>query len=255
MLAASIRALPSHVIRKLNNLLLAASALVALVAFVKRNDLPASLVFRKELAVEPRQTVTAEPPFSVTYANVLYRIEPLFAYDLYGLVVSYRLHDGNSTMHRRANDHLNVADLCVAWSDTAFSPTLRKIDFWNGVFTCNFSTRDADAWARFKTNQVSNNHLLSADEWTRRLIDEVHIGDQIHVRGLLASYASPGGRRGTSTTREDQGDGACETIFVEDFAVLEPAHSRWRLTLYAALAALAVGLVVHFRLPYRPYGD
>jgi hypothetical protein len=83
----------------------------------------------------------------------------------------------------------------------------------------------------------------------------VRIGDQIHVRGLLASYASPGGKRGTSTTRDDQGDGACETIFVRDFAVLEPAHNAWRFALYAALAALALGLVVHFRLPYRPYAD
>ena len=242
-------------IRPLNNLLLAASALTALVAFWNRNDLPATLAFRQELADEPQQTATAEPPFSVSYAGVSYKIEPKFAYDLYGLVVSYRLHDGTSTMHRRANDHLNVADLCVVWGDTAFSPTLRKVDFWNGVFTCNFQTRDAEAWARLATNQVSNNHLLSADEWTRRRVGDVRIGDQIHVRGLLASYASPGGTRGTSTTREDQGDGACETILVRDFAVLEPARSGWRLALYCALGALAAGLLIHFRLPYRPYAD
>src|SRR5262245_31947566 len=141
-------------IRKLNNLLLAASALAALVAFWHRNDLPANLAFRPELAAAPRQTATSEPPFSVAYAGVSYKIEPQFAYDLYGLVVSYRLHDGNSTMHRRANDHLNVADICVVWSDTAFSPTLREVKFWNGVFTCNFATRSADAWARFAANQV-----------------------------------------------------------------------------------------------------
>jgi hypothetical protein len=184
---------------------------------------------------------------------VSYKIEPQFDYDLYGLVVSYRLHDGNSTMHRRARDHLNVADLCVVWSNTAFSPTLRKIDFWNGIFTCNFQTRDAEAWARFATNQVSNNHLLSADERVRNRVADVRIGDQIHVRGLLASYASPGGTRGTSITRDDQGNGACETIFIKDFAVIEAARSGWRLLLYGALAALAASVVVYFRLPYRPY--
>lgn len=241
-------------IRKLNNVLLAVSAVVALAAFWHRNDLPADLEFRKELAAEPRQTATDEPPFSVAYAGVSYAVEPKFAYDLYGLVVSYRLHDGTSTMHRRANDHLNVADICVAWSDTAFSPTLREIRFWNGIFTCNFETRDAEAWARFATNQVSNNHLLSADDRIRDRVAEVSIGDQIHVRGLLASYASPGGKRGTSTTRDDEGNGACETIFIESFAVLEPAHHGWRLALYCALAALAAGIAVHLGLPYRPYG-
>ncbi|HEX5045832.1 MAG TPA: hypothetical protein VFX89_01830 [Gammaproteobacteria bacterium] len=241
-------------IRKLNNVLLAASALVALVAFWHRNDLPAGLAFRDELEAEPRQTVTEERPFSVAYAGVSYKIEPQFDYDLYGLVVSYRLHDGNSTMHRRANDHLNVADLCVVWSDTAFSPTLRKIDFWNGIFTCNFETRDAEAWARFATNQVSNNHLLSADALVRNRVAGVRIGDQIHVRGLLASYTSPGGTRGTSITRNDEGNGACETIFVKDFAVIEPARHGWRLMFYCALAAFAAGVIVHVRAPYRPYG-
>jgi len=254
MLAARFRwARSSRVIRKVNNVVLAASALVALVAFWHRNDLPSGLAFRSELKDEPRQAATEKPPFSVVYADVSYQIEPQFDYDLYGLVVSYRLHDGTSTMHRRANDHLNVADLCVVWSDTAFSPTLRKIKFWNGIFTCNFETRDSEAWARFATNQVSNNHLLSADALVRNRVDGVSIGDQIHVRGLLASYTSPGGKRGTSTTRDDQGNGACETIFIEDFAVLEPAQHGWRLALYAALATFVACIVVHLRLPYRPY--
>ena len=60
------------------------------------------------------------------YAGVDYRVEPLFSYELYGLVVSYRQHDGESSMHRWSNDHLNMADVCVVWSDTAFSPTLTQ---------------------------------------------------------------------------------------------------------------------------------
>jgi hypothetical protein len=169
------------------------------------------------------------------------------------MVVSYRQHDGESLMHRRANDHLNVADLCVVWSDTAFSPTLSKIDFWNGIFTCNFSTRDSDAWSHLKLDQVSNNHLISADEGVRARIADVRIGDQVHIRGWLASYGSGAAKRGTSTTREDTGDGACETIFVDDFEVLERAHGAWRTLLYVSLAALAIALTIHFRLPYRPY--
>jgi hypothetical protein len=240
------------VIRTLNKWLLIASSLLVLVAFWNRNDLPAGIAFRTELETPPRQTATAKPPFSVDYAGVTYEVRPQFAYDLYGMIVSYRLHDGESLMHRRANDHLNVADLCVVWSDTAFSPTLRRIRFWNGIFTCNFSTRDSEAWAKLKPNQVSNNHLITADDSLRERVARVRIGDQIHVRGLLAAYGSGSAKRGTSTTRDDTGDGACETIFVEQFDVLEAAVGRWRITLYAALAALIVAVVVHFRLPYRP---
>jgi hypothetical protein len=147
---------------------------------------------------------------------------------------------------------LNVADFCVVWSDTAFSPHLRKIDFWNGIFTCNFETRDDVAWANFKMNQLSNNHLLSADPGVRERIDGIRIGDQIRIKGRLASYGAVGGPvRGTSTTREDTGNGACETIFVEEFEVIAPAVSGWRMAMHASLAVLALGLMLHFAMPYR----
>src|SRR5690606_17046270 len=47
-----------------------------------------------------------------------------FEYDLKGLVVSWRRHDGNSRMHRRANDPLHGADVCVLWGNNARSEHL-----------------------------------------------------------------------------------------------------------------------------------
>ena len=240
-------------LRVLNKWLLVASAVVAIVSFWNRNEVPRNVVFRAELATPPRQTPTAKTPFTVDYAGVRYGVEPKFAYDLYGMVVSYRQHDGESLMHRRANDHLNVADLCVVWSDTAFSPTLHEISFWNGIFTCNFETRDAEAWANFDTHEISNNHLISADDAIRDRVGTVRIGDQVHIRGWLSSYGNGPSKRGTSTTRDDTGNGACETIYIDDFEVLARARSGWRTTLYVALAMLVVCIGAHFGLPYRPY--
>jgi hypothetical protein len=240
-------------IRTLNRWVLGASALLVLVAFWNRNDLPGNIAFRSELEQPPRQTRLSQPPFTVDYAGITYEVEPQFSYDLYGMIVSYRLHDGESLMHRRSNDHLNVADLCVVWSHTAFSPTLRNIRFWNGIFTCNFSTRDSEAWAQLKASEVSNNHLITADDAIRERVAGVRIGDQVRLRGMLARYGSGAGKRGTSTTRDDFGDGACETIFLEQFELLEPARGAWRIALYAALAAFVIAVVVHFSLPYRPY--
>lgn len=240
-------------IRTLNKWLLVASAALAILSFWNRNELPRNVAFRGELADAPRQTPTAKHPFSVDYSGVKYAVEPEFAYDLYGMVVSYRQHDGESLMHLRANDHLNVADLCVVWSNTAFSPTLRKIKFWNGIFTCNFETRDSAAWAHFDMRQVSNNHLISADDAIRDRVASVRIGDQVHIRGWLASYGSGSSKRGTSTTRDDTGNGACETIYIEEFEVLAHARSGWHTTLYVALALFVIAVIAHFSLPYRPY--
>lgn len=195
-------------------------------------------------------------PFEVSYDEVDYLVEPKYEYELYGMIVSYRHHDGNSRMHMQSNDHLNMLDVCVVWGDNALGDHLRKIDFWNGIFTCNVKTSDSDAWAAFDMNKLSNNHLLSNDDFVRDQVTKINIGDQIRVRGWLASYSSEGGgKRGTSTTRTDTGDGACETIFIKEFEIVEPATSYWRLSLYGSLFVLLVGLFAHFRRPYRPYAS
>ena len=243
-------------LRTVNKAVMIVSALTLLVAFWNRNDLPGEIAFNPKLNDAPRQRETHKQPLNVAYAGVEYRVEPLYDYELYGLVVSYRQHDGESSMHKWSNDHLNMADVCVVWSDTAFSPTLSKLDFWNGIFTCNVQTRDSVAWSNFKMNQLSNNHLISADPFVRDSVAEVHIGDQIHVRGWLSRYgAVGGGLRGTSTTREDTGDGACETILVDDFDIIVPGFSLWRATMWTSLAVLLGALAVHFMLPYQPYRD
>jgi len=237
--------------------LLVASALALLVCFWNRNAIPGAIDFQPNLANEPRQKPIAKAPLTVAYAGVDYRVEPLFDYELYGLVVSYRQHDGESSMHRWSNDHLNMADVCVVWSDTAFSEYLRKLDFWNGIFTCNVQTRDSVAWAHFDMTQLSNNHLISADPFIRDRVTEIRIGDQIRIKGWLSRYGAVGGggMRGTSTTREDTGDGACETIFVQEFQIVKPGFSRWRAGMYLALVVLLATLAIHFALPYRPYRD
>ena len=57
-------------------------------------------------------------------------------------------------------------------------------------------------------NEVSNNHLITADDSIRDRVAGVAVGDQVHLRGLLTRYGSGNGVRGTSTTRDDVGDGA-----------------------------------------------
>ena len=185
--------------------MLCASSLVALLSFWNRNDLPPGSAILPALAEEPRQEPTTKEPFAVEYSGVRYEVEPQFEYELNGMVVSYRQHDGSSRMHRAANDHLNVADLCVVWGDTATSPHLSEIEFWNGDFTCNFETSDSAAWESIRPEQISNNHLISDDDAIRDRVADVRIGDQVRVRGWLATYGSGANRRGTSTQARRRG--------------------------------------------------
>ncbi len=75
--------------------------LIALpVAWLKTDTLPKVLSFSHALATEPRQQAIEKPPIDVEMGGVSYRVEPAYHYALDGMVVSYRIHDGDYMLHR-----------------------------------------------------------------------------------------------------------------------------------------------------------
>jgi hypothetical protein len=228
------------------------SLTLSILSCVKRNDFPSTIDIDPSLQVEPLQTTTTQAPFSVEFKDVQYDISPIYEYEIYGVVVSYRQHDGDQMLHKSWNDHLNVADICVVWGSNASELPLNAFKFWNGQFTCNLETRDQTAWEQFDGNKLSNNHLLSADKYIRDVISDVKIGDKVRVRGSLSSYGTDGRRiRGSSTVRTDTGNGACETIYVEDFSIISRMSNPWRTTLWISLIISLLSLVAYIYAPSR----
>lgn len=178
---------------------------------------------------DPVQTEVDLPAFDAEVSGVNYHVQPLYDYELSGIVVSYRQHDGDRGVHKRWRDYFNVADLCVVWGENAADIDLNQIKFSSGRFTCFYEPRNRAIHQAFNTHKLSNNHLLTDDQALAKLISKVKIGDEVRLQGWLSEYTiAGGGTRGTSTTREDTGNGACETIYVNDFEVLGSMHSRWR---------------------------
>ena len=215
-------------------------ALITLIpAFMLRNSFPAPEERLYEPLPSPIQNRSNEPGFQTVHASVDYAVEPRFDYELTGLVVSRAFHNAKYGLHRKWNDHLNVADLCVVWGNNASTLDLNAFDFWNGQFTCNFSTDSDQAWKDFNPDELSNNHLLSDDETIREQIQTVNIGDRIHLKGWLSRYGNKQGfSRDTSTTREDSGNGACETIFIRRFEILDSMDNGWRTAYSVSLFAV-----------------
>ncbi len=239
---------------KIKPIVLGLSLLFLIISFWHRNDFQSDLRPQAELEKPPRQVVISQAPFTVEVSQVRYKVQPLYDYVLYGLVVSYSHHDGNSMLHKLWNDHLNTSDVCVVWSNTAMELDLNDYSFWNGQFTCNVKTSDSAAWARFDMTHLANNHLLSDDKVIRSKIKDISVGDQIYIKGWLSEYASEGGgKRGTSTVRDDTGNGACETIFVNEFQILSASQNPWRLVMYLSLTLVLTTIAYHFFSPYRPY--
>lgn len=210
--------------------------------------LPARTALDDRLTTEPTQTQTDVPAFDALAGGVRYRITPVFEYDISGLVVS--LHHSDAWwdwIHAASNDHLNVVDLCVVWGANAASGAYTRMHFSSGQFVCYFSTEDPSAWRPEYVRALSNNHLLTDDTRVARRLQGLRVGDQIRLRGQLSEYSHNAGfafTRGTSITRDDTGNGACETIFVREVSLLRraPAWPRWLFRLGLLLTAASIAL-------------
>jgi hypothetical protein len=241
----------------LQGLLLAISLGAVAAGLWMRDRLPPPSAILQAVHEAPLQTPIEAAPFAVSAGGVDYRVQPLHRYELRGLVVSR--HDTSAwwdVVHRDWwNDHLNVADLCLVWGTNLSSGVYRALRFWNGTFTCTAGSADAQAWARFEPNALSNNHLLAADPVLVRRLRAIRPGDQVVVRGMLAEYAHDAGlafRRGTSTRRDDRGDGACETIWVTEVQVVRRANAFWRSLLPLAWFGVLLSVIAWFLLPPPP---
>jgi hypothetical protein len=155
-------------------------------------------------------------------------------------------------IHDAWNDRLNVVDLCVIYGENARSGAYQGMEYSSGEFECRFQTSSNDRWRAFSLPALSNNHLLADRPELARRLRNVHVGDQVRVRGYLAQYSHNHGFtffRGTSTTRLDTGNGACETIYVEDFEILRRGEPVWRALFWIGFAAMALCAVLWLRAP------
>ena len=233
-------------------ILLALSLAALALSFRERRRLPPPDRIDTALFEDPVQTeVDVPPPFKVERKGVLYLVTPVLGYDIRGLVVSE--HDSRAftdLAHERWKDNLNVKDVCLVWGRNVTTGVLKKMKFRNRDFTCYYSYPDAATGELFSENGLSNNHLLAGDDNMARKVRSVRRGDQIRVRGWLASYERPGTpfRRGTSTTREDRGNGACETVYVSEFEVLRNGNPGWRRLFGLSAAGAAASVLALFLL-------
>jgi len=214
------------------------------------NDFP-STPFTETLNAPQQEALVSPSERTVHIEEESYLVKGLYDYKLDGLVVSMRHHDGDRGLHKQWKDHINVADLCVLWGDSAQSPHLNAINFWSGRFTCFMDTQSEIAFNSILGHELSNNHLLSNDPRMRERIQRADIGDHVRIRGYLANYRNltTHGFRGTSTNRFDTGDGACETIWVTDFQVVGHHKSGYRYLALGAALTLLVSIYLFFRAP------
>lgn len=201
----------------------------------------------------PRQSATTEPEFTTHVNRQEYTITPKFDYELEGVIVSYHDADafGDIWHHGRWKDFLNLRDLCVIWGQNVESGVYQKMKFSNDSWTCWASWPDSDTGKLFKMNALSNNHMLTDSDTIKKALMDAEPGDHIRLKGLLAEYGNKtsGFKRGTSVTRNDTGNGACETIYLDEFTVINKANRKLRRLYHLAkwqTLLSAIGFLIAF---------
>ncbi len=236
--------------------LLLASITLFACALWQQTQLPERAKWQEVLQQDPKQTPTHRQPFNTTVNGVPYTIKPLYDYQLSGMVVSlHRADTWWDYLHQEWNDHLNISDVCVIFGNNAKNNAYQDFSFSSGQFTCNFKTRSNEAYALFDQTALSNNHLLSDKPDLIEEIRKVRVGDQIYFRGVLAEYAHQhDGRafkRGSSTVRTDTGNGACETIYIDEFVILKAGGAPWHTLKWLAVLLFIIGSVMWYKAPFR----
>lgn len=201
-------------------------------AYFYKDKLPDPSYYDLDQLDEPIQTPASEQTFTLRVNAQEYLVKPEFSYELDGVVVSY--HDADDLTdiwhHKRWKDFINLRDLCVIWGGNVESGVYKRMTFSNDNWTCWASWPDAAAGALFKMNALSNNHLLTDDDAVKTALMSAEPGDHVRLKGVLASYSNKasGFQRGTSVIRDDTGNGACETIYLDEFKVIKKANRKLR---------------------------
>ena len=222
-------------------------ALLAVLSYKYKDQHPGPDFYDQARLTEPLQVKTRTQPFQVQANGVVYTIDPLFDYELNGMVVSeYTSGElGDIYHHDRWKDFINIKDLCVIWGHNVAGGVYQEMSFSNSPWICRAYWPSQEVGTRFRQSQLSNNHLLTNRPEVNEAIMQSEPGDQVHFKGMLARYSHSHGkfRRGTSTSRTDTGNGACETVFVTDFEIVKKANSGWRKLFAFALGGAILSLI------------
>jgi hypothetical protein len=218
------------------------SALAMAVLYCYKDKFPEPDFYDPDQLEEPIQFPTEHEVFKTQVNKQEYTIMPQYDYELQGVVVSF--HDADSFLdiwhHKRWLDFLNERDLCVIWGKNVASGVFKRMKFSNDSWTCWASWTDSATGNLFQMNALANNHLLVDKEAVRSALMTSELGDHIRLKGMLSEYSNKanGFKRGTSTTREDTGNGACETVYLTEFEVIKKANPKLR-KFYAFAKGLA----------------
>lgn len=174
----------------------------------------------------PVQTSCSNTSSTINVDGVNVTMTKVAKYKIIGRVESIGYHFSFTDV----SEKLSTRDFLLSFGEMALDKNSERISYGSagrfGSWYCN-SQEFYKEYGDFDVikRQVSNNHLVPASKEIKEVIESVKIGNVIEIEGYLAKYNWAIENRkytwGTSTSRTDDGDGACENIYVEKIRILQ----------------------------------
>lgn len=229
-------------------------------SLVQIKKLPDKTKIVTDLLQQPIQTSTTRLDFSFPYRGANYHVKPMADYELWGLVVTQ---NNISAWYNYYHDEntVNLKDVCVVWGKNIDGGSYndKNINYSSGEWTC-YVNWNGHFQKTFYSNNLSNNHLLTADKDIQKLIKNINVGDQIYLKGSLVDYAEAGESwyRMTSISRDDENKdsrsgGACEIFYVDELKILQKNQVFWHYINDASKKLFVILLLIQFLLFIRDY--
>lgn len=124
-------------------------------------------------------------------------------------------------------DQLSSRDIALGWGVLSTKDSKNKVK-WSSIGNryLYWRTLDNEWYQNIGGESViisshSNNHLIPSNNEIKRKIENINKGDYVQIEGYLVDvyWTNPKGayfKWTTSTSRSDEGNGACEIIYVTD---------------------------------------
>jgi hypothetical protein len=151
-----------------------------------------------------------------------WKLRAVAEYELRGRVL------GTKRYHSGASADLVPIDVAVGWgpmSDTRILDAL-TLSMGNRFFFYEWENEPPLSDEVILRN-VSNNHMIAANDHVRGVIADLRPGHLAYFRGYLVDAVKAGeGNWITSRRRDDRGNGACEILYVETARMSETISSE-----------------------------
>ena len=176
---------------------------------------------RPEVSGEPLQVAGDKQPFTHFAGGKRYRLIPRFHWDESARVV------GDRAYHFGAAAALLPEDLALAWGPVLAPPFAGKVRYGQFSRFYFWRTRDGSLDRGVIISHTANTHIIPRTARLRFAVACISEGDDVRLEGWLVDVEGiddASFRWGTSTSREDEGPGSCETVYLERLTVNERVY-------------------------------